>query len=174
MEPAQHSVGGVGRADWPVVPETVCAFASWCDLEKGLQSSTIKSYVGSLSQIQQLQNLPPIFISRIPRLRAFLKGAANAPRSGRRHRASRRAVSVALLRLLRHHLIISAYPPHQKRLFWAACVASFFGSLRMGDLLSPSVSLGHAACIGATSGLRTRRPYVVSGQPRRRTQAGTW
>jgi hypothetical protein len=68
--------------------------ASWCDAERKLQASTIKTYL----QIQQLKGGPRICLNKIPLLQDILSGVRNVPRVPRKN--VKKTVSFPLLQIL--------------------------------------------------------------------------
>jgi len=126
------------QAAFPISPPVTLDFASYCDL-RGVSAASIKSYLGSLSQLQQLIGLPGISIRSQPLLYRFLKGAANLPAPLPHRRRRRRVITLPLLRILGHHLAISSLAAEDRMLFWAAAVAAFFGSLRLGEVLADRI-----------------------------------
>jgi len=41
--------------DWPLKGETILGFASWCDKKRHLSAVSIRSYIQSVSKIQQMR-----------------------------------------------------------------------------------------------------------------------
>ena len=122
----------------PVTGPLILDFSSWLD-GRHLSAPTIKSYIGSISQLQQLIGAPAISISKQPLLKRFLRGAENAPPVPKVARRARRAVSLPLLQVLGHHLAMSKFSQEERLLFWSAALIAFFGSLRLGELLADRV-----------------------------------
>jgi hypothetical protein len=126
---------------WPLCARTILDFASWCDEELGLQSSTIRAYIHSLSRVQQMMGYENVSIGKIPLLEDFLKGCENVPRVtvGRaRKKLQRKAVSFSLLRLLVHQVGKSDWSLYKKCKVWAAYLLGFFGAMRVGEILPSS------------------------------------
>jgi integrase len=123
------------RLDWPLSEEDILKFASWCDVERKLQASTIKTYLQSLSKIQQLRGGPRICLSKIPVLQDFLAGVRNVPRIPRK--SVKKTVSFPLLQILGQVVgKDESKTTFDKLRFWTVCLWSFFGSFRIGELLS--------------------------------------
>ena len=126
----------VGRPlTWPLGQKTIADFASWCDKSRHLQASTIKVYVQGLSKIQQMRGGPAISVNKIPLLKNFLSGVENVPRNAERRQ--KKAMSYPFLQVmgntLRKDEEMSSF---EKLRFWSVCLWGFFGSFRMGELLS--------------------------------------
>jgi hypothetical protein len=123
------------RLDWLLSEEDILKFASWCDVERKLQASTIKTYLQSLSKIQQLRGGPRICLSKIPLLQDFLAGVRNVPRIPRK--SVKKTVSFPLLQILGQVVgRDESKTTFDKLRFWTVCLWSFFGSFRIGELLS--------------------------------------
>ena len=123
------------RITWPWSEEDVLKFASWCDAERKLQASTIKTYLQSLSKIQQLKGGPRICLNKIPLLQDFLAGVRNVPRLP--HKNVKKTVSFPLLEILGQMAgRDETKTTFEKLRFWTVCLWSFFGSFRIGELLS--------------------------------------
>jgi hypothetical protein len=120
---------------WPLDPRTVIDFASWCDKRRHLQASTIKTYVQGLSKIQQMKGGPPISIGKIPLLKNFIAGVENVPR--KEQKKQKKAMSYPLLQVIGDVLgRDETKTTFEKLRFWTVCLWGFFGSFRIGELLS--------------------------------------
>jgi len=144
-------------AAFPISPTQILDFTSYHDL-RGVSVTSLKAYIGSLSQLQQLCGLPGISIRGQPLLYRFLKGAENLPAARLPLRRRRRAVSLPLLKILGHHLALSSIPTEDKIFFWTAAVAAFFGSLRLGEILADRVKRP------STLGLRGEDCHPAAGE----------
>jgi hypothetical protein len=121
---------------WPLEKTTILEFASWCDKVRHLQADTIKTYIFSLSKIQQLQGGPPISVRQVPFLKDFIAGVSHSPRDcGRK---IKKPMSYPLLKLIGTMTgRDQERTTFEKLRFWSVCLWSFFGSFRMGEILSP-------------------------------------
>lgn len=122
----------------PIPDPRILDLASWLSM-RPLSAATVKTYIGSLSQIQQLANLPGISVNGRPLLKRFLKGLERDPEPAPIRRRARRAVSLPLLRILGHYLAGAELAEGERQMFWAVALAAFFGSLRIGELLADKV-----------------------------------
>jgi hypothetical protein len=126
----------VGRPlTWPLESSTILDFASWCDKRRHLQASTIKTYVQGLSKIQQMKGGPAISVNKIPLLKNFISGVDHVPRG--EGKKLKKAVSFPLLQVIGN--IIGkdeTMTTFEKLRFWVVCLWGFFGSFRLGELLS--------------------------------------
>ena len=62
------------EAVFPCSNDILQKYASWCDKSRSLKSSSIKTYLYSLSKLQQLKGFGPINFQNIPQLKDFLRG----------------------------------------------------------------------------------------------------
>jgi len=93
-----------------------------------------------VSQAHVLTVMPPIHLKDLLRVKAFLVGLERCPREGGRTRPACRAVSFPLLRLMGHFLGESGNS-RDNLVLWAAILAAFFGSMRIGELFPPGEPL---------------------------------
>ena len=120
---------------WPLDPGTVLDFASWCDKKRQLQASTIKTYVQGLSKIQQMKGGPAISVNKIPLLKNFISGVDHVPRGG--GKKQKKAMSFPLLQVIGDTLgKDETMTTFEKLRFWTVCLWGFYGSFRLGELLS--------------------------------------
>jgi len=122
---------------WPL---SEAGFSSWADLTCQLSAATFRSYISSFSQAQVLTGMSLIHLKDLPRVKAFQVGLERCPREGGRTRPARRAVSFPLLRLMGHFLGESG-SSRDNLVLWAAMLAAFFGSMRIGELFPPGKPL---------------------------------
>ena len=114
----------------------ILEFLAWADLTKSLAPSTLRNYLSRLSRIQILLGFEGIKLKSEPLADSFLRGAEARPRPSRRPRAVRRAVSLHLLQILCHLVPELQLDNHEKLLMRAICTVSFFGALRIGELIA--------------------------------------
>ena len=123
----------------PLSDQVILNFCSWCDAKRSLSASTIKSYIHSLSKIQQLQGFDAIPIGKVKLLSQFLLGVEHMPHK-KSPRKKRQTISFPLLKILGHYLGESEFSGYVKQMVWTVFLTAFFGSLRMGEILAASVS----------------------------------
>ena len=119
----------------PLAHPVILEFLAWADVTKSLAPPTLRSYVSCISRIQTLLGYEGIRLRSEPLAEAFLKGAEAKPRLSRRPRAVRRAVSLPLLKILCHTVPDLQLDLHEKLLLRAVFTISFFGTMRIGELL---------------------------------------
>ncbi len=67
----------------------------------------------------------------------MIKGAENLSMYSKIVKRSRLAMSFPLLKIMGHEIATSDWTDDSKRVVWTAACVAFFGSFRMGELLSP-------------------------------------
>ncbi len=68
-------------------------------------------------------------------MKASLKGIENLEIYSDNSKASRKVMTLPLLRILGHEVSKSPWSENSKRVFWTVCCMAFFGSFRLGELL---------------------------------------
>jgi hypothetical protein len=70
----------------------------------------------------------------------MLNGAENLTFYSDKKQNQKNVMTLPLLRVLGHKLIKSNWSDHSKLVIWGSCTTAFFGSFRLGELLSKSDS----------------------------------
>ena len=120
---------------FPCKIEILQKYASWCDKSRNLKACSIKTYLYSLSKLQQLKGFGPINFQKIPQMKDFLRGVKNVPRSNKVTK-KRKAISYPMLKLIGNVISCTNWSGYEKTMTWTAYLLSFFGSLRIGELIS--------------------------------------
>ena len=68
-------------------------------------------------------------------LKTMLRGRENMEIYSEETKASRKVMTLALLRVLGHELSISGWSENSKQVVWGAFTLAFFGSFRLGEIL---------------------------------------
>ena len=124
---------------WPLSEKSVCEFVSWAVNVKKLKAATIKSYLSAIALAHKFRQLDySNCLGFLPSI--LLKGAENLEFYRDISKESRKAMSLPILKMLGHQLAKSDWPKDKIRVVWTACVTAFFGSFRLGEILSPSES----------------------------------
>jgi hypothetical protein len=122
---------------WPLSVNVVCNFIEWAHYEKKLSSSTIRSYVSNLSTIHKLMfNNSEVFSDF--RVKIALKGIENLALIPGKNLKPRKAMTLPVLRIIGHRIALENWAQQSKLVVWTAMCVCFFGSFRMGELLSKS------------------------------------
>jgi hypothetical protein len=122
---------------WPLGKDVIQAFTGFCLVERKLKPSSVKTYLSSLVKLHKLKGYADYKIDDSTTT-AMLRGAANLAMCGPDPPSmKRRVMTLDILRLLGHQLAASGWLPNTRQTIWAACLAGFFSSARMGELLAP-------------------------------------
>ena len=125
------------KSQWPISQSYLTNFITWCTYKKNLMSSSIQSYVNSLSSVHQLMGYDNyVFSSLITK--AILRGTENLETAKGHFKHTRKVFTLPLLKLLGHEIAKTSWPEDSKRVFWSCVCVSFFGSFRIGELLASS------------------------------------
>ena len=123
---------------WPLPLEAYRGFATYLVRVRGLKTSSTKSYISSLSCLHKLKGVPNHKMED-ELLQSIIRGAENIQMSAPIKKPNnRRAMTVALLRHLGNRLAKSGWAKPAKQCVWTAGLTAFFGTTRMGELLSDS------------------------------------
>ena len=98
--------------------------------------STIKNYVNTLATLHKLRGFDEHFSSNYM-LKFAIRGAENLSiYKDNKSRGGRLAMSLPLLKILGNEIARSNWSKINKQVLWSACTVAFFGSCRLGELLS--------------------------------------
>jgi hypothetical protein len=115
-------------------------FAVWADYQRHLAPSTVKSYISALSKLQLLLGFEKTSFNSDAWLKAFLQGSENSKIYEPQHTLTRRAVTYEVLILIGHQITHSGWSEFSKSLFWSVSLLAFWGSFRLGELLTVDYS----------------------------------
>jgi hypothetical protein len=122
---------------WPL-PITVCrAFVVWGSSVRNLSHATIKSYLSAIKFVHTIRGFHCEYISKDATINLLLTGISKIGLS-RPSNNTRRVVTIPLLITIGSRIARSPWDPLTKQVFWCAATTSFFGSLRLGEILAPS------------------------------------
>ena len=119
---------------FPLSERELLLFIGW-NIERGLKSSTIKSYLSGLKAIHKAKGLgvlctDSIFINDI------LTGRHNLDVSNKVISPNTRLpCTLEILKLLKQEIRLADYPNHDKIVMWASCSLLFYGAMRSNELL---------------------------------------
>jgi hypothetical protein len=120
---------------WPFPLIHVQMFINWAIIEQSYSPNTIKVYVSYLATIHRLKDLDDKncknFVNSV-----MLNGAENLTFYKENKQIQRNVMTLPLLRVLGHEISKSNWSNHSKSVIWSACTVAFFGSFRLGELLS--------------------------------------
>jgi hypothetical protein len=120
---------------WPIPIETLRAYVGWSLKTKNLAPSTVKQYLSDLKNFHLIRGLPTKHFDDFF-LASMLRGAENLSLYANLTKQARLVMSFPLLKILGQKIATSNWSDVSKRVFWGACCMAFFGSFRMGELLS--------------------------------------
>ena len=116
----------------PTSENILCYFAA-CLGQEGLASSTIRTYLSGIRQVQIAAGFPDPLIDHMPRLRQVLKGIrVQAARIGN-HPRPRLPITPSILHKLRR-VWLAGNPTFNNIMLWAASTTTFFGFCRSGEI----------------------------------------
>ena len=114
-------------------------YIEWCYVKKNLKASTIKSYISSIATAHKLNDLDSSccysFISK-----QMLQGIENLEFYNNICKKTRKVMTLPLLKLAGHELANSNWCSDSKQVIWTVLTTAFFGSFRLGEILSQSES----------------------------------
>jgi len=123
---------------WPLSPPIIRNFVTWGLMVKKLQPATMESYLSAISMAHKLKGMEIKGGLKDGLTDMILSGASNlkASQGLSAPRASRRAVTLPLLKIIGSKLTVSSWSEGNRQTIWTACCIAFFGSARLGELLS--------------------------------------
>jgi hypothetical protein len=120
---------------WPIPIESLRAYVGWSLKTNKLAPSTVKQYLSDLKNFHLLRGLPTKHFDDFF-LASMIRGAENLSLYTSLTKPARLVMSFPLLKILGHEIATSNWSVESKRVFWGACCIAFFGSFRMGELLT--------------------------------------
>ena len=125
------------RFTWPLNKEVLRNFAVFCISVKKLKPASVRAYFSALVCLHKLRGFTAFEIND-SLVDAILRGAGNLIMSSPNPPSNtRRVVTLPVLRHLGHKLSSSGWLAETIQNIWTAALLAFFGSMRMGELLSP-------------------------------------
>ena len=127
------------KVSWPMTSEYLRGFTEWALTVRNLSASTVLVYLSDLKLSHKIRNLDSnqfndYFIT------AMIKGSEKLSLYTSICKRTRLVLTFPLLKLLGHEISKSNWSIDSKRVFWSACSLAFFGSFRLGEILSPKES----------------------------------
>ncbi len=123
----------------PLDASFIRGFVSWALEAKKINPQTLTVYLSDLKLAHGLRGLntdhfDDIFVKKM------IKGAENLLLYTNICKKTRLVMTFPVLKLLGHEVAKSNWTVDSKRVFWTACCVAFFGSFRLGEILSSHVS----------------------------------
>jgi hypothetical protein len=125
-------------SSWPLTLESLCEYTAWALTDGKLKPDTVRSYLCSIKLAHELKNLA--FAGNHVVIKTMLKGADNLSLYNVWNLSQRKAMTLALLKIIGHQIANSEWSKNSKMVVWTACVVAFFGSFRFGEILPTSES----------------------------------
>jgi hypothetical protein len=120
---------------WPFPVTHVQMFINWAVLEKDYSTSTVRAYINHLATLHKLKNLSEDSCKNFVN-NAMINGAENLSFYNDKKPKQKNVMTLPLLRVLGHEISKSNWSDHSKLVIWGSCTTAFFGSFRLGELLS--------------------------------------
>ena len=144
----------MGRHPFPAREDTIILFITRLHLD-GLAPGTMKSYLAAVRYEQIRRGLGDPEIYKMPRVEYVIRGAKRVkPGSVRR----RLPITPAILVKLREVWNKSSKVQDPKML-WAACCLFFFGFLRSGEIVAPTVAQHDTLCHLCYEDIQDQHPH---------------
>jgi len=125
---------------WPLEKDTIRGFAVYCLHIRKIQPQSVRTYLASITMLHKLKGYTDFTISDTM-MAMILRGAGNLVlASPTQPHNSRRVMSLPLLRHFGHKLAMANWHSMTTQCMWTAGLLAFFGTIRMGELLSGSES----------------------------------
>jgi hypothetical protein len=121
------------KFEWPLSEENITHYCNWALEKKNLSPKTVKAYLSCLATISKLDGKSDASCKTF-KVNSILRGAENLANES--PVSKRLAMTLPSLKLLGHEIAKSNnWANFSKQVIWTACCVSFFGSLRMGEIL---------------------------------------
>ena len=122
--------------EWPLNHDTIRGFAAYLFSVRKLKTTSIRSYLSAMSCLHKLKGFTNHHTDDDV-LNAIMRGAENLQMADPPVKNNtRRVMTVALLRHLGHRLAESGWEREAVQTIWSAALVAFFGTARMGEILS--------------------------------------
>ena len=117
---------------WPLTEKVINGFTLWCLVSERLKPSTVKAYILAFSKLQKLKKMNPIQFSKS--IADYLSMGADHSHIPNISHSHKQPVTFKILKSLKSKSKVL----EDGVSFWAICSCAFFGSFRMGELVSSS------------------------------------
>jgi hypothetical protein len=130
-----ESVSGE-KYPWPLAPEVWRAFIVWCHYYRNLAANSIQTYLSALKFVHVICGLPTRHLSEDELSKLLLKGIEHVSNSLKAKSNTRRVMTFPLLNLLGQRIAATDWPSLDKQVVWVDALTSFFGTVRLGEILA--------------------------------------
>jgi len=128
----EHSTKTV--ISWPLDSFTLNGFVTWC-AENKLKESTIKSYIMAISHVQKAKGFDSISLNKTF-AKMLLNGVKNLQDGKSKKMKRKKAITFKKLCKIKEKLMKENWIKQNKMVIWTCMITGFFGSFRMGELLT--------------------------------------
>jgi hypothetical protein len=129
------------QLSWPMSEKFLRGFTNWALTVKKLSPQTVNIYLSDLKLAHKLRGLNSNQFNDFF-LKSMTKGAERLSLYSNICKSTKLVLTYPLLRLLGNEVARSNWSEDSKRTFWTACCLAYFGSFRLGEIISP----GGAEC----------------------------
>ena len=120
---------------WPMNTEFLRSFTNWMLTVRKLRPQTATIYLSDLKLAHKLRNLNTTIFEDFF-LKSMIKGASNLSLYSDITSKTKFVMTYPLLKIVGHEIATSNWSEDSKRVLWTACSLAFFGSFRLGEILS--------------------------------------
>ena len=124
---------------WPLSQESIRGFTVWALTKRNLAPATVATYLSGIRFCHLLKGIQSPACLDDKWINILIRGARNlrslAPQTAKP--TNRRAATLSILKLIKYKTR-SNLTTEEKSALWCICTMAFFGSARMGELLSES------------------------------------
>ena len=119
---------------WPLSEEVIQKFVDFCLSKDKLKAATVNSYLSTLSFVHKINSWKNPCFNFVTK--AMLTGAENFNFYTEISGSSRKVMTLPVLKILGHQIAKTDWSKDSKQVVWTAATVAFFGSFRMGEILS--------------------------------------
>lgn len=123
---------------WPLESSVITDFVIWCVSKNSLAPTTAKAYVSSIKLVHDILDLAFKGGDCKSKIAMLMKGADNIQKLVKIPSNERCSVTINMMNLLSHEICCANWSDVSKQVIWTACTTGFFGTVRMGEILSPN------------------------------------
>jgi hypothetical protein len=119
----------------PISENVLSMFINWAIMEYKMKPSTLTAYLSHLKLVHKLRKISDKSFDSFL-CKTQMKGAENLNFYSDNKPAIKKVMTLPLLRIMGHEISNSSWNVTSKAAIWATYTVAFFGSFRLGELLS--------------------------------------
>ncbi len=123
------------KVSLPLNSQTVTKFTEWCKTVKNLTPTTINAYLSAIALAHKFHGLDHTGCSNFV-TKQMLKGMENLNFYNKNCKKTRKVMTLPLLKLAGSEISRLDWNVESKQALWAVLTTAFFGSFRLGEILS--------------------------------------